>query len=159
MDQLVAQIILQLQQELDTAIAASQQAHASATDRENIAENKYDTLATEAAYLAHGQSMRIAELQQAILSYQHFKPASFNDSSPIAIGALVTIENQNSGELKHVYLGPAAGGLALIRDNNPVRLITKETPLAKALLGKRVDDELVLSISGEKQVFDIIQVS
>jgi transcription elongation GreA/GreB family factor len=37
-----------------------------ATHSENIVANKYDTLAVEAAYLAHGQSMRFAELKQVI---------------------------------------------------------------------------------------------
>jgi hypothetical protein len=60
MHYLVSAIVEKLQLELSTAVAASQQAHDSATHSKNIAANKYDTLAVEAAYLAHGQSMRIA---------------------------------------------------------------------------------------------------
>ncbi len=63
---IIPAIIQQLEQELATAIKASQQAHSGATHSENTADNKYDTLALEAAYLAHGQSVRIEELQQSI---------------------------------------------------------------------------------------------
>ena len=53
MHYLVSAIVEKLQLELSTAVAASQQARDSATHSENIAANKYDTLAVEAAYLAH----------------------------------------------------------------------------------------------------------
>ena len=60
MHHLITDIVEQLKLELSTAVAASQQAHDSATHSENIAANKYDTLAVEAAYLENGKSLRIA---------------------------------------------------------------------------------------------------
>ncbi|WP_101758604.1 transcription elongation factor GreAB [Oceanicoccus sp. KOV_DT_Chl] len=158
MHYLVSQIIQQLQSELNTAIAASQQAHASATDNENVAENKYDTLAVEAAYLAHGQSMRIAELQQAILSYQQFQPAEFNQQSTIALGALVSVENNNTGKIQQVFLGPAAGGLLLTHNHKTIHLITRTAPLALALLGKNIDGEIQLNSHGQLQDFTIVDI-
>jgi hypothetical protein len=56
MHYLISAIVEKLELELSTAVAASQQARDSATHSENIAANRYDTLAVEAAYLAHGQS-------------------------------------------------------------------------------------------------------
>ena len=63
MNPLIALILEQLQSELATALNASDQAHASATHSENVPENQYDTLALEAAYLAHGLSVRVTELR------------------------------------------------------------------------------------------------
>ena len=93
MHYLVSAIIEKLQLELGTAVAASQQAHDSATHSENIAANKYDTLAVEAAYLAHGQSTRIAELKQSIARYQHFQRPIFNAHATIQLCALACIED------------------------------------------------------------------
>ena len=42
------------------------------THEENIAENKYDTLGLEAAYLAQGQAQRVNE---CYLSIQQFEPS------------------------------------------------------------------------------------
>ena len=53
--QLHQQLMTHLQQLLNNAKAAAKRAHETATSEENIAENKYDTLALEAAYLAQGQ--------------------------------------------------------------------------------------------------------
>ncbi|MFN3238589.1 MAG: transcription elongation factor GreAB, partial [Pseudomonadales bacterium] len=61
-------ILNKLDSDLALAIAAAERARDTATDKENIAENKYDTLGLEAAYLAHGQSnraQRLADEKQA----------------------------------------------------------------------------------------------
>ena len=51
----VHQLILEkLTVDLDIAQRAAQTAYETATHEENIAENKYDTLGLEAAYLASG---------------------------------------------------------------------------------------------------------
>ena len=138
MHYLIEKIIQQLEIELATAIASSQQAHSSATHSENVADNKYDTLATEAAYLAHGQSMRVAELQQSILLYRRFNPPAYDSQSTIGLGALVEIETLEPpvtaaqitdpqpldprtsasqaaelGQRRRLFLGPAAGGLLI----------------------------------------------
>ena len=52
-------IIALLEVQYQTAIDAAKEAHSTATDDETIAENKYDTFALEASYLAHGQSQRV----------------------------------------------------------------------------------------------------
>ena len=60
-------ILTALETNHQTAISATQQAHDTATHEENIAENKYDTLGLEAAYLAHGQAQRQAQACVALL--------------------------------------------------------------------------------------------
>jgi transcription elongation GreA/GreB family factor len=157
MHYLVYAIIEQLQLELNTAVAASQQAHDSATHEENVADNKYDTLAVEAAYLAHGQSMRIAELKQSIILYQHFKRPEFNEGATIQLGALVCIENE-LGQQRRLLIGPAAGGLSLDSEIGLIQVITPSTPLGKVLMGKGVDDEVVLQIDQRIELFTVVAI-
>ena len=52
------------------AINAAKRAHDTATGTESVAENKYDTFGLEASYLAHGQSVRVAECQADLHAYQ-----------------------------------------------------------------------------------------
>ena len=54
--QLLHQVIAHLETALSQAQQAAQTAYEAATDEENIAENKYDTLGLEASYLATGQA-------------------------------------------------------------------------------------------------------
>ena len=111
MHPIIAAILHQLQQDLAVAAAASEEAHASATHSENVPENQYDTLALEAAYLAHGQSKRIEELQHSINTYRQFVRAEFTERAEIAVGAIVRLVNIDTDDLMQVFIGPEAGGL------------------------------------------------
>lgn len=157
MQHLINAIIEKLQLELGTAVAASQQAHDSATHSENIAANKYDTLAVEAAYLAHGQSMRIAELKESIILYQQFQRPVFDACATIQLGALVCLEDDRE-EQRRLLIGPAAGGLQVNGAMGHVQVITPTAPLGHALLGKRVDDEVECTINQRKESFIVVSV-
>ena len=157
MNPLTQSIIQQLQQELDTAIAASNQAHASATDSENIPDNKYDTLALEAAYLAHGHSQRIQDLQNSVQQYRHFTQQPFNKSSSIDIGALITLEDEQLNQ-QQLFIGPVAGGLMIKEDQDTITVITPQTPLGQALIGKYLDDEVTINTVKTTQHFTITNI-
>ncbi len=172
---LLHQLLLHLQQDIDATLAAVDEAHALASHEESKPENQYDTLALEAAYLAHGQSERVAELQRQMMLLNHFELAAFEDDSRIAVGALVCIEelsledNDNSQESHNqwLWLLPVAGGVLLTAntENAPesadkieVRTITAEAPLAKNLLGNYVGDEIELNLGHNKKQFEIIEL-
>eukprot|EP01034_Spumella_vulgaris_P013642 gene13642-17415_t len=61
------QVLERLAEDLLQAEQAAQAAHETATHEENIAENKYDTLGLEAAYLAVGQVRRAEGIRQALV--------------------------------------------------------------------------------------------
>jgi transcription elongation GreA/GreB family factor len=151
-------IIKKLSLELEIAIAASQRAHQTATDKQNIPDNKYDTLALEAAYLAHGQSLRIAELQNDLFSYQNFKPPLFNSDSEIALGASVTLQDQH-GKTKLYYMGPCAGGLRVYDKHITLQVLTPQAPLGKLILGKFLGDVVEIHLSVIKQNYLIVDVA
>lgn len=157
MHDLVNAIVEKLELELSTAVSASQQAHNSATHSENIAANKYDTLAVEAAYLAHGQSMRIAELKQSIALYQHFQRPTFNAPATVQLGALVCIEDDQEQQ-RRLLIGPAAGGLSIDSEQGAVQVITPTAPLGQALLGKRVDDKVNWLSNQRQESFSIVAI-
>jgi hypothetical protein len=58
------QVLERLAEDLLLAEQAVRAAHETATHEENIAENKYDTLGLEAAYLATGQARHAEEIRQ-----------------------------------------------------------------------------------------------
>jgi transcription elongation GreA/GreB family factor len=155
---LISAIVKKLKIELSTAIAASQQAHDTATHSENIAANKYDTLAVEAAYLAHGQSMRIAELKQSIAIYQHFQRPSFDARAAIRLGALVCIEDDQEQQ-QRLLIGPAAGGMSIDSVQGPIHVITPIAPLGQVLMGKCVGDEVNWHFNQRKESFNIVTIA
>lgn len=66
----------------------------------------------------------------------------FSEEAPetVKFGAFVTVEDQESGESKEYRI---VGDLEADIDRN---LISIESPIAKALLGKRVDDEIEIRV-------------
>jgi len=154
---LLKQLLEHLQQEIDATMAAVNEAHALASHEQSKPENQYDTLALEAAYLAHGQSERIAELQRQVLLLNHFDFVDYDENSRIAVGALVFIEDENN-ESQWLWLLPIAGGIVLKSGDLLVRTITPEAPLAKKLVGNYIDEEFVLNLGHTKKQFEILEL-
>ncbi len=163
---LLVQLIQHLQQEIDVTMNAVNEAHALASHEQSKPENQYDTLALEAAYLAHGQSERIAELQRQVMLLNHFDFLEYNDDSRIAVGALVCVEEfdieVNNPDLQWFWLLPVAGGVLLNVGEIEIRTMTAKAPLADKLLGSYVGDEVVLNLSlnsgHKKKQFEVIEL-
>ncbi|MFK5949894.1 MAG: GreA/GreB family elongation factor [Methylococcales bacterium] len=154
---LLKKIIESLEMVLQNALSATEIAHESATNKNNIAENKYDTLGLEAAYLAHGQSQRVQQCQLDLIAYKDFLPHSFEKSEIITVGALIFL--LDDGVKKNIFLGPASGGLKFEFDQKEILIITTSAPLGKALLGSRVDDEIKLNIGGNKKYYEVLSIA
>jgi transcription elongation GreA/GreB family factor len=155
---LIHQLILeQLKNDSDVAQRAAMSAHDAATNEENIAENRYDTLALEAGYLAEGQSRRLQEIETALTVYLNLRLKEFTDKSPIGLTALITLEGSDDQQ-RHLFLGPDAAGLKLHMGDLEVLVITPQSPMGQSLLGKVTGDELSIAGSGNVQQFEIIQV-
>lgn len=139
------------------AQAAAQRAHETATDDENIAENKYDTLGLEAAYLAQGQQHRLLQCQQDLDTYQELHKRYCNQEI-VKIGSLAIIVDEDDG-IRYFFIGSSAGGVKLLVDQVEVLVITPDAPLGKALMGTRVDDEVSLMIGGKSITYEVTAIS
>jgi len=82
----------------------------------------------------------------------------FDDETPIRLTALVSLEDGN-GNGRKIFLGPEAGGLKLIDGDAEYIVITPESPLGKALLGKVCDDEVCVGQGEGQKTFTIVDVS
>ena len=155
-EQLIKHTLNTLKVELEGAIAATQQAHDSATHEQSKAETQYDTLGLENAYLAQGQSRRIADLSQAISLLENWKVLSFDQGDEIYLGALLTLKNINKDQDMHVFIAPAGGGIMAKLDKLNYQVITPKTPLGQSLLGLTMEECVTLN-NGEQ--FEITAIS
>lgn len=151
---IVSSIIKKLKQALDQAISAANEAHAAAVDDQSVAETQYDTLAIEASYLAEGQSRRVQELQSAINQYQALTLVDFNTECAIALTALVQLSKDSTNQ-HWFFIGPAAGGFRCSLEAQHITVITPQSPMGLALLGKYQDDEIDISL-GHNRLIDYI---
>ena len=155
---LLERIQVQLEQTLQIATEAAMRAYNTATDDENVAENKYDTFALEASYLAHGQALRVTECKADISAYQQLLATMPTQQDTVVVGHLVCLEDHD-GNVKRVFLGPAAGGLKFIIDGQDVIIVTPTSPFGEALLGREIDEEVDIHIGGNVIWFDVISIA
>ena len=150
-------IISALESDLAAAAQAAESARQTATHKESIAENKYDTFGLEASYLAHGLSIRAEQSQQAIALYNALPFKNFSNSDTIALTAVVTLLTDD-GEEKLFFIGPDAGGLSFTWQGKNVMLISPKTPLGGKLIGKQVDDSVTIIVAGKPVNYEIVKL-
>lgn len=155
---LLQQLVLErLAEDLLQTEHAARVAHETATHEENIAENKYDTLGLEAAYLATGQARRAEAIRQAMAHWRQFRPRAYDASKGIELGALVCLID-SEGRQQHVFLGPDGGSMKLVSGAQLVQVISSESPLGRAMLGKCEGDEVSIQVALVRQEFEVLRV-
>jgi len=148
---LKAELIAQLEESLASARAAHASAIEGSTHEEARAENDKDTRGLEQSYLARGQAQRVAELEAAVGDVTALALRTFTASSVVALSALVTTDDD-----QQFFIAPAGGGCVLA---GGVQVVTPSSPLGRALLGKRIDDEVELQLPGKLRTFAIVDLS
>lgn len=150
-------IIDQLSHDLAVQFNAAKTAHEASTHEENIPDNKYETLALEASYVAQGQANRAQELRRALEAYKQLKPQFFDEDSDIGLTALVTLSDADE-TIKTVFIGPLEGGMKIVLHQTEVVVITPASPLGRDLIGKSVGDTVIIGIGRERNEYEIIEV-
>ena len=151
------QVLERLAEDLLQVELAARAAHETATHEENVAENKYDTLGLEAAYLATGQARRADAIRQAITNWRQFRPRPYDTSKGIQLGALVSLVNSDDKQ-QQLFLGPDGGSMKLVSGAQLVQVISSETPLGRAMLGKGEGDEVSILVAQVRQQFEVLWV-
>jgi len=151
--------MLVLKQVHQGAVDAASRAHDTATADESEAENKYDTLGLEAAYLAYGQSQRVAECEADLLAFSKLmaKEGAATHQQGISLGALFILKDEQGVE-QTLFLGPAAGGLKIRYMGRNVLIITPSAPLGKAVQGCLIDDEVEVMLADQKKYYQFIDI-
>lgn len=135
---------------LQTAKDSARRAYETATHKESIAENKYDTFGLEASYLAHGQATRVNDCEVDLLAYQNLISQDYIQK--IVVGSLVTLLDENNK--KHCFfLGPKAGGVKLNFETVDIMIVTPLSPLGSRLLECSVGDEFELQLGNNNQYY------
>ena len=155
--QLLHQVIAHLETALSQAQQAAQTAYEAATDEENIAENKYDTLGLEASYLATGQARRAQAIRHTLNTWKQLVLRPFDERQGVQLGALVWLADEHD-KRQCLFLGPDGAAIKLQQDGHSVQVIGPLAPLGRALLGKGCGDQVTLQIASGVQLFELLSV-
>ncbi len=154
--EIIQSIIAQLSHALDVFFTAAKTSHEAATHKENIPDNKYETLALEASYVAQGQANRAQDIRKSIEIYRQLEVPGKSDDT-IRLASLVSLEDAE-GVTKIVFIGPIEGGLKIDIDGKEIVVITPGSPMGRELLGKGVGDSVRIGSGTSRMEYEIVEV-
>jgi hypothetical protein len=142
-----------LEQDLRAAMQAQQRTQSGATHEESRPENDKDTRALEASYLARGQARRVQELESATALMAALELREFGGGAGAALTALIDLDDGD--RCAKYFLAPSGGGLELDVDGTRVKVVTPQSPLGRALLGRQVGDVVELETPQGRREYDL----
>jgi transcription elongation GreA/GreB family factor len=143
--ELFKMVLKALEANLSASVHAAQKTYEDATHEDAKAENKYDTRGLEASYLAGAQAKRAQELKDSLTILTLFKlPPKYKDAR-IALGRVVLLESEKK-KLK-IFLLPKGGGIKLQFEGAEIQVATPESPLGSALIGKSIEDTVIVNLT------------
>jgi transcription elongation GreA/GreB family factor len=157
---LVETIQTHLAEELATLVQAAKAAHEAATHEESRAEDAHDTRGLEASYLAGAQAQRAAELKSLILMWKFLPLREFGPEDVACPAALVELEHSHAGKTTRAFyfIAPQGGGLVTRVDGQPVQVITPNSPMGEAILGKKEGDTVEIETRSGMRSYRVIGI-
>lgn len=155
--QLVLLLLQQLQADLDALMLTAHIAKDAATSEESKAENKYDTRGLEASYLAGAQAKRAEEFKGVLQKLNQLQPRNFELTDKIHLTALVEVLINDETQ-KFFFILPGAGGTKLKLNSVDYHVITTDSVVGKALVGKGVGDAFEIKLNDKLFEYEIIAI-
>ncbi len=117
------------------------------------------TGAARAVNMAKAQGQRELDVKAALDALEVFRPRPLRKNEPISLGAIVEVEDGESG--KTLFLAPVGAGEELTGPGGDgfFQVVTPVSPFGKAMLGKRVGDVIEVTVRGELTEWTITYVS
>lgn len=159
--QLVAQLVSQLEASARAALSARDGAAAEARDGATPDEKREDARAAhQLAGLGRAQERRARQVLAEIDSLAGFRPRPLSPTQTIGVGAIVEIEDADSGEGRTFFLAPVGAGVTLTGPGGDglLSVVTPQSPIGRAVLGRRVSEVVDVTVDGNPREWEITYV-
>jgi transcription elongation GreA/GreB family factor len=125
--------------------AAAQEAKEGATPDEKREDAR---AAHQMQTLGAAQQRRAQQALADVDALARFKPGAM---STIGVGAIVEIEDEETGEGRTFFLAPVGAGMTLTGPGGDglLSVVTPASPIGKAVLGRRVGDVVDITVDGD----------
>jgi len=151
-------VIADIEKRIESAEHGRKNAVEESKAHKGAMASRYDTFKEEAQYLAGGFAARIQELAPLLAALKSMRmriPAN----SKVSGGAIVEVENIDTGVKTKYFILPTGGGKIYEVDGEQYSALTLQAPLARALFGKTEGDEAEITIQGTTKHLLIVSVS
>jgi transcription elongation GreA/GreB family factor len=159
--ELVAQLVRHLQSSARAALSSRDAAAAEARDGATPDEKREDARAAhQLQSMGRAQQKRAQQALAEADALATFKPVALNAASRITVGAIVEIEDAESGEGRTFFLAPVGAGMTLSGPGGDGHLsvVTPSSPIGRAVLGRNTGDVVDVTVEGDLREWQITYV-
>lgn len=155
---LVSQLVRQLEASARAALASRDAVAHEAQEGATPDEKREDARAAhQLASLGRAQQHRAKQALADVDQLATFRP---KPCKAIAIGAVVEVEDADTGEGRTFFLAPVGAGMTLTGPGGDGHLsvVTPASPIGRAVLGKREGDVVDVTVDGDVREWMITYV-
>jgi transcription elongation GreA/GreB family factor len=159
--ELVTQLVRQLETSARAALASRDAAAAEARDGATPDEKREDARAAhQLASLGRAQQHRAKQALADVDSLTQFRPEPLAGTAKIGVGAIVEVEDAESGEGRTFFLAPVGAGMTLTGPGGDGHLsvVTPVSPIGRAVIGKKHGDVIDVTVDGDVREWAITYV-
>ncbi|MBC7387194.1 MAG: GreA/GreB family elongation factor [Cryobacterium sp.] len=133
--------------------------NASALDKKKVIQHLISFLEEELRDLPKNDANLVQkqELESLLVMYRFLPARDHEPTDPIVPTSLVTL--QIGSATTFAFIVPRGGGFITAVDGNPLQVLTPNSPLGEALLGRKTSDRVLVEIRGQKREYVIIASS
>lgn len=157
--ELIAQLVRQLEASARSALSARDAAAHEAKEGATPDEKREDARAAhQLQTMGAAQQRRAQQALADVDALARFKPGAM---STIGVGAIVEIEDEETGEGRTFFLAPVGAGMTLTGPGGDglLSVVTPASPIGKAVLGRRVGDVVDITVDGDVREWQISYVT
>ena len=153
-EQLVAHLEASARAALTARDAVAQEAKEGATPDEKREDAR---AAHQVATMGRAQEGRALKARAEADMLVAFRPSAFAETAKISVGAIVEIEDAETGEGRTFFLAPVGAGVTLTGPGGDGHLsvVTPASPIGKAVLGKKTGDVIDVTVEGDLREWQI----
>ena len=159
---LVDQLVRQLQASARSALTARDATAAEAREGATPDEKREDARAAhQQSTLGRAQQRRAQQALAEIDALATWHPRPLPFSATVAVGAIVEIEDPDTGQGRTFFLAPVGAGVTLTGPGGDgvLSVVTPQSPIGNAVLGRRVGDTIEIVQAGELRDWQISYVA
>jgi len=123
-------------------------------DKKTVIQHLISFLEEELAEIASGDESRRAEIESLLVMYRFLPARTYSADEPIIPSSLVSLKIRDT--LAYSFIAPRGGGFITTINGVPLQVLTPQSPLGEALLGKKSGDEVLVEVRGQTRNYLIV---
>jgi transcription elongation GreA/GreB family factor len=159
---LVNQLREQLASSARVALSASEAVAQEAKDGATPDEKREDARAAhQVSSMGKAQDMRARRALGQADALANFRPTALPPTSAAGLGAIVEIEDTDTGEGRTFFLAPVGAGATLMGPGGDgfLSVVTPASPVGRAVIGRRRGETIDVTVDGDCREWQITMVA